>query len=117
MNNTKLIDSNLSINPLNVHIMVGMTITELFGNLRQHNAGYPTYGSVHRQLYRVTTVRDPLRLRSGTGTNYNILGLYPKGSVVVVLSKRFELDEECNPGRYSAKLAVSDLRLSLYPQK
>ena len=38
-------------------------------------------------LYRITTVRDPLRLRSGTGTNYYILGLYPKGAWVVVLSK------------------------------
>ena len=39
------------------------------------------------EIYRITTVRDPLRLRSGTGTNYYIFGLYPKGSLVIVLSK------------------------------
>ena len=43
--------------------------------------------TVGYDLYRITTVRDPLRLRSGTGTNYYILGLYPKGALVVVLSK------------------------------
>ena len=40
-----------------------------------------------RMIYRVTTNRDPLRLRSGTGTNYKILGKYAKGSRVYVLSK------------------------------
>ena len=38
------------------------------------------------QIYRVSTVRDPLRLRSGTGTSYRILGKYPKGTEVIVLS-------------------------------
>ena len=38
-------------------------------------------------LYRVSTRRDPLRLRSGTGTKYRILGKYKKGTQVVVLEK------------------------------
>lgn len=38
------------------------------------------------QIYRVSTVRDPLRLRSGTGTSYRILSKYPKGTELIVLS-------------------------------
>ena len=38
-------------------------------------------------IYRVSTRRDNLRLRSGTGTNYRILSSYPKGTEVVVLNK------------------------------
>ena len=39
------------------------------------------------EIYTVTTQRDPLRLRSGTGTNYKILGQYKKGTEVIVVSK------------------------------
>ena len=38
-------------------------------------------------VYRVSTRRDPLRLRSGTGTKYKILGKYKKGTEVIVLAK------------------------------
>ena len=38
-------------------------------------------------IYRVSTNRDPLRLRSGTGTNYKILGKYKKGTEIIVLDK------------------------------
>ena len=38
-------------------------------------------------VYRVSTNRDPLRLRSGTGTKYTILGKYKKGTQVIVLAK------------------------------
>ena len=38
-------------------------------------------------IYCVSTRRDPLRLRSGTGTKYRILGKYKKGTQVVVLEK------------------------------
>ena len=38
-------------------------------------------------IYRVSTRRDPLRLRSGTGTKYRILGKYKKGTQVVLLEK------------------------------
>ena len=38
-------------------------------------------------IYRVSTRRDPLRLRSGTGTKCRILGKYKKGTQVVVLEK------------------------------
>ena len=38
-------------------------------------------------VYRVSTNRDPLRLRSGTGTKYKILGKYKKGTQVIVLAK------------------------------
>ena len=39
-----------------------------------------------KAIYRVSTNRDPLRLRSGTGTKYKILGKYKKGTEVVTLS-------------------------------
>ncbi len=39
------------------------------------------------EYYKVSTSRDPLRLRSGTGTNYKILGKYKKGTQVIVLAK------------------------------
>ena len=39
------------------------------------------------EIYTVTTQRDPLRLRSGTGTNYKVLAKYKKGTEVVLVSK------------------------------
>ena len=39
------------------------------------------------QIYKITTKSGPLHLRSGTGTNYKILGKYKKGREVIVLSK------------------------------
>lgn len=39
------------------------------------------------EVYKVSTRRDPLRLRSGTGTKYKILGKYKKGTEIVVLEK------------------------------
>ena len=39
------------------------------------------------QIYKITTKRGPLHLRSGTGTNYKILGKYKKGREVIVLNK------------------------------
>lgn len=41
-------------------------------------------------VYKVSTRSDPLRLRSGRGTNYKILGKYKKNSEVIVL------DQTCN---------------------
>ena len=38
-------------------------------------------------VYRVSTSRDPLRLRSGTGTKYKILAKYKKGTEIIVLNK------------------------------
>ncbi len=38
-------------------------------------------------IYRVSTQRDPLRLRSGTGTNHKILGKYKKGTEIIVVDK------------------------------
>lgn len=38
-------------------------------------------------IYKVSTNRDPLRLRSGTGTKYKILAKYKKGTEVIVLAK------------------------------
>lgn len=43
--------------------------------------------STSGMVYRVSTHRDPLRLRSGTGTKYKILGKYKKGTQVIVLAK------------------------------
>ena len=39
------------------------------------------------QIYKITTKSGPLHLRSGTGTNYKILGKYKKGRDVIVLNK------------------------------
>lgn len=39
------------------------------------------------EVYRVSTQTDPLRLRSGTGTNYKILAMYNKGTEVIVVNK------------------------------
>ncbi len=39
------------------------------------------------EIYKVNTQRDPLRLRSGTGTKYKILAKYKKGTKVIVLNK------------------------------
>ena len=39
------------------------------------------------QIYKITTKSGPLHLRSGTGTNYRILGKYKKGREVIVLNK------------------------------
>ena len=38
-------------------------------------------------IYKITTRSGPLHLRSGTGTNYKILGKYKKGREVIVLNK------------------------------
>ena len=43
--------------------------------------------SASGMVYKVNTERDPLRLRSGTGTKYKILGKYKKGTQVIVLAK------------------------------
>ena len=43
--------------------------------------------STSGMVYRVSTNRDPLRLRSGTGTKYKILGRYKKGTQVIVLAQ------------------------------
>ena len=39
------------------------------------------------QIYKIATKSGPLHLRSGTGTNYRILGKYKKGREVIVLNK------------------------------
>ena len=43
--------------------------------------------STGTMIYKVSTNRDPLRLRSGTGTKYKILAKYKKGTEVIVLAK------------------------------
>ena len=44
-------------------------------------------GTYDVQIYKITTKSGPLHLRSGTGTNYRILGKYKKGREVIVLNK------------------------------
>ena len=39
------------------------------------------------QIYKITTKSGPLHLRSGSGTNYRILGKYKKGREIIVLNK------------------------------
>ncbi len=43
--------------------------------------------STGTMIYKVSTNRDPLRLRSGTGTKYKILAKYKKGTEIIVLAK------------------------------
>ena len=45
------------------------------------------FSSTGTEIYKVSTNRDPLRLRSGTGTKYKILAKYKKGTEVIVLNK------------------------------
>ena len=49
-------------------------------------------------IYRVSTERDPLRLRSGNSGKYKVIGKYAKGTEVIVLD-RSELVRSCLPGR------------------
>ena len=53
-------------------------------------------------IYKITTKRDPLRLRSGTGTKYKILGKYKKGTEVIVLDKTSSTwyEVSCPDGRH-----------------
>ncbi len=53
-------------------------------------------------IYKVTTNRDPLRLRSGTGTKYKIIGKYKKGTEVIVLDKTSSTwyEVSCPDGRH-----------------
>ena len=53
-------------------------------------------------VYKVTTQSGPLHLRSGTGTNYKILGKYRKGSEVIVLNKTTSswYEVTCPDGRH-----------------
>ena len=53
-------------------------------------------------VYRVSTSKDPLRLRSGTGTSYKILGKYKKGTEVIVLNKTSSswYEVTCPDGRH-----------------
>ena len=53
-------------------------------------------------IYKITTKRDPLRLRSGTGTKYKILGKYKKGTDVIVLDKTSSTwyEVSCPDGRH-----------------
>ncbi len=44
-------------------------------------------GSTETLIYKVNTSGGNLHLRSGTGTNYKILGKYKKGTKVIVLNK------------------------------
>ena len=54
------------------------------------------------EIYKVTTQRDPLRLRSGTGTRYRILGKYKKGTEVIVVNKTTSswYEVTCPDGRH-----------------
>lgn len=58
--------------------------------------------SADYDIYRITTKRDPLRLRSGTGTKYKILGKYKKGTEVIVLDKTSSTwyEVSCPDGRH-----------------
>jgi len=63
-------------------------------NLVSQSAGY--------DIYKIATKRDPLRLRSGTGTKYKILGKYKKGTEVILLNKTSDTwyEVSCPDGRH-----------------
>ncbi len=54
------------------------------------------------EIYKVNTSRDPLRLRSGTGTKYKILGKYKKGTEIIVVDKTSSswYEVTCPDGRH-----------------
>ena len=54
------------------------------------------------EIYKITTNRDPLRLRSGTGTNYKILAKYKKGTEIIVLNKTTDswYEVSCPDGKH-----------------
>ena len=70
-------------------------------------------------IYRVSTRRDPLRLRSGTGTKYRILGKYKKGTQVVVLEKTAAdwYEVSCPDGKrgYMAEQYLTCVRMESAP--
>ena len=70
-------------------------------------------------IYRVSTRRDPLRLRSGTGTKYRILGKYKKGTQVVVLEKTTAdwYEVSCPDGKrgYMAEQYLTCVRMESAP--
>lgn len=58
--------------------------------------------SVGTEIYRVSTSSSSLRLRSGTGTKYKILGKYKKGTEVIVLNKTTDswYEVSCPDGKH-----------------
>ena len=65
-------------------------------------------GTYDVEIYKVNTSRDPLRLRSGTGTNYKILGKYAKGTEIIVVDKTSSswYEVTCPDGRHGYMSAV-----------
>ena len=83
----RLVEGNI----LRAPVPAGMTPQV---NLVSQSAGY--------DIYKITTKRDPLRLRSGTGTKYKILGKYKKGTEVILLNKTSDTwyEVSCPDGRH-----------------
>lgn len=54
------------------------------GNANASNAGGASNPSGFPRTGHVSTSSQPLRIRSGAGTNYKILGLMPKGAAVTI---------------------------------
>ena len=71
------------------------------------------------EIYKVSTNRDPLRLRSGTGTKYKILAKYKKGTEVIVLNKTTDswYEVSCPDGKrgYMASKYLTHVRTELDP--
>jgi phage minor structural protein len=70
-------------------------------------------------IYKVSTNRDPLRLRSGTGTKYKILAKYKKGTEVIVLAKTTSswFEVSCPDGKhgYMASQYLTHVRTIINP--
>jgi phage minor structural protein len=72
-----------------------------------------------KAIYKVSTTRDPLRLRSGTGTKYKILAKYKKGTEVIVLSTANSswYEVSCPDGKrgYMASQYLTNVRIEATP--
>ena len=66
--------------------------------------------STGTMIYKVSTNRDPLRLRSGTGTKYKILAKYKKGTEVIVLAKTTSswYEVSCPDGKHGYRVCEKD---------
>ena len=75
--------------------------------------------STGTMIYKVSTNRDPLRLRSGTGTKYKILAKYKKGTEVIVLAKTTSswYEVSCPDGKhgYMASQYLTHVRTIVEP--
>ncbi len=101
----RLVEGNIIRAPVPAGVTPQVELTQL-----------PSTGT---EIYKVSTNRDPLRLRSGTGTKYKILAKYKKGTEVIVLNKTTDswYEVSCPDGKhgYMASKYLTHVRTELDP--